>query len=181
MKKVVASLMLSGLMLTCATSVFADFPKIIFEGKTIGPTDTRTSLIKKFGKPTSGDKTYSYWDKPNFSMSASYDQYGVKEFGIAQLKSVPSNVQLKVNEQTITLGKDTINSAIKKFKYGCFDILDTKFNSNYSLSIAAGEEGEMNVVMDAEYTGKKSTSANKPIFGFKFNTNEPDKSEGCNY
>ena len=50
-----------------------------------------------------------------------------------------------------------------------------------SFSIAAGEEGEMNVVMDAEYTGTKSTSANKPIFGFKFNSNEPDKSEGCNY
>ena len=172
---------IAALVTVCTTSVFADFPKIIFEGKTIEPTDTRTSLIKKFGKPASGDNTYSHWDKPNFSMSASYDQYGVKEFGIAQLKSVPSNVQLKVNGQTITLGKDTINSAVKKFKYGCFDILDTKFNSNYSFSIAAGEEGEMNVVMDAEYTGTKSISANKPIFGFKFNSNEPDKSQGCNY
>ena len=133
---------IAALVTVCTTSVFADFPKIIFEGKTIEPTDTRTSLIKKFGKPASGDNTYSHWDKPNFSMSASYDQYGVKEFGIAQLKSVPSNVQLKVNGQTITLGKDTINSAVKKFKYGCFDILDTKFNSNYSFSIAAGEEGD---------------------------------------
>ena len=102
----------------------------------------------------------------------------MKEFGIAQLKSKPVNVQLNLKGQSITLGKDTINSAVKKLKYGCFDILDTQFNQNYSFSVAANG---LNVVMDAPYTGNKSSSANKPILGIKFNSNTPDQSEGCNY
>lgn len=166
------------LLASCTTSAFADLPKIMFEGKSIEPTDNRSSLIKKLGKPSAGNQTYSYWqNKSNYSISAGYGPHGLKDFGIAQINSKPANVYLKVNGQTITLGKDTINSAVKKLKYGCFDILDTQFNQNYSFSVPS--EG-LNVVMNAEYTGKKSSSAQKPIFGIGFNYSEPDQSEGCN-
>ena len=172
-------MMMFALIASCTSTAFADLPQIIFEGKSIDPTDNRTSLIKKLGKPSAGDQSYSYWGyKPNYSISASYGTRGLKEFGIAQLKSKPVNVQLNLKGQSITLGKDTINSAVKKLKYGCFDILDTQFNQNYSFSVAANG---LNVVMDAPYTGNKSSSANKPILGIKFNSNTPDQSEGCNY
>ncbi|MDH2018889.1 hypothetical protein N5J44_06180 [Acinetobacter ursingii] len=168
-------------LLTCCSTAFAEPPQIIFKGKSIVPTDNRASLIKKLGQPSSGDQTYSYWDQPNYSISASYNQQGLKEFGLAQMNSVPTNVQLKAKGQTITLGKDTINTAVKKFKHGCFDVLDTKFNKHYTFFSPVGEGSNIYVVMTAEYTGKKSSSANKPIFGLTFTSEQPEASEGCNY
>lgn len=176
-------LIIAALLTACTTAAFAnDLPSIIFEGKVISPTDTRASLTKKLGKPKTGNQTYSHWEKSNYSMSASYSKDGLEDFGISQLKTTPANVQLKVNGQTITMGKDTINTAIKKLKYGCFDIVDTQFNNNYSFIASSGFYDDYRIVMDAEYVGgSKSKSANQPIFGFKMTTEAVDASEGCNY
>ena len=40
-------MMMFALIASCTSTAFADLPQIIFEGKSIDPTDNRTSLIKK--------------------------------------------------------------------------------------------------------------------------------------
>lgn len=58
-------------LLAVSTLTIASEPVITFAGKQITPKDNRTTLIAKLGKPTSGNTTYSYWEKPNYSISAS--------------------------------------------------------------------------------------------------------------
>lgn len=69
-----------------------------------------------------------------------------------------------------------------QLKRGCFDVLDTKFNSNYSFIVRDGAEGEINVGLTAEYVNNsKTASLNKPIHGIVLSYDELDTSEGCNY
>lgn len=169
-------------LLAISTFATAGMPSLTFEGKKITVEDTRASLIKKLGKPTSGDVSYSYWEKPNYSISASYDQYGLQNFGISQLRTTPTTNIIQVNGAKIYLGKDSLKSAVAKLKKGCFDLLDTKFNSNYSFIVRDGAEGEINVGLTAEYVNNsKTASLNKPIHGIVFSYDELDESEGCNY
>lgn len=169
-------------LLVISTFATADMPSITFEGKKITVEDNRASLIKKLGKPTSGDVSYSHWEKPNYSISASYDQYGLQNFGISQLRTTPTTNIIQVNGAKIYLGKDSLKSAVAKLKKGCFDLLDTKFNSNYSFIVRDGAEGEINVGLTAEYVNNsKTASLNKPIHGVVFSYDELDESEGCNY
>ena len=169
-------------LLAISTFATAGMPSRTFEGKKITVEDTRASLIKKLGKPTSGDVSYSHWEKPNYSISASYDQYGLQNFGISQLRTTPTTNIIQVNGAKIYLGKDSLKSAVAKLKKGCFDLLDTKFNSNYSFIVHDGAEGEINVGLTAEYVNNsKTASLNKPIHGIVFSYDELDESEGCNY
>lgn len=169
-------------LLAISTFATAGMPSLTFEGKKITVEDTRASLIKKLGKPTSGDVSYSHWEKPNYSISASYDQYGLQNFGISQLRTTPTTNIIQVNGAKIYLGKDSLKSAVAKLKKGCFDLLDTKFNSNYSFIVRDGAEGEINVGLTAEYVNNsKTASLNKPIHGIVFSYDELDESEGCNY
>lgn len=169
-------------LLAISTFATAGMPSLTFEGKKITVEDTRASLIKKLGKPTSGDVSYSHWEKPNYSISASYDQYGLQNFGISQLRTTPTTNIIQVNGAKIYLGKDSLKSAVAKLKKGCFDLLDTKFNSNYSFIVRDGAEGEINVGLTAEYVNNsKTASLNKPIHGIVLSYDELDTSEGCNY
>lgn len=179
MKKLIITSLLTSAF---SASTLAGMPSFTFEGKKITVEDTRASLIKKLGKPTNGNSTYSNWDKANYSISAEYDQYGLKRFSIDQLHTTPTTNIIQVNGTKFYLGKDSLKSAVSKLKQGCFDILDTKFNSNYSFIVRDGAEGEINVGLKAEYVNQsKAASLNKPIYGIVFSYDELDANEGCNY
>ena len=179
MKKLIITSLLTSVF---SASALAGMPSLTFEGKKITVEDTRASLIKKLGKPTDGNNTYSYWNKSNYSISASYDQYGLKHFSIDQLRTTPSVNIIQVNGTKFYLGKDSLKSAVAKLKQGCFNLLNTKFNSDYSFIVRDGAEGEINVELKAEYVNQnKSASLNKPIYGVVFSYDELDSSDGCNY
>lgn len=177
MKKLIITSLLTSLF---TTSAFAGLPSITFEGKKITVEDTRASLIKKLGKPTDGNNTYSHWEKSNYSISASYSQYGLKNFSIDQLRTTPTANLIVVGDTKLYLGQDSLKSAVAKLKHGCFDLVDTKFDSTYSFIVRDGAEGEINVGLKAEYVNNsKAASLNKPIYGVVFSYDELDASEGC--
>ena len=169
-------------LLAVSTLTIASEPVITFAGKQITPKDNRTTLIAKLGKPTSGNTTYSYWSKPNYSISASYGQRGLSKFGISQLNNKPSTTFIKTRGQTITIGKDTLKTAEKKLGKGCFNILDTQYNQNYSFFITDGVNGEVFVKFDSEYVKKnKAASMNRPVFSLGWDEEYSTPSEGCNH
>ncbi|AXQ21257.1 hypothetical protein BEN71_03750 [Acinetobacter wuhouensis] len=169
-------------LLAVSTLTIASEPVITFAGKQITPKDNQTTLIAKLGKPTSGNTTYSYWEKPNYSISASYGQRGLSKFGISQMNNKPSTTSIKTRGQTITIGKDTLKTAIGKLKEGCFDILDTQYNSTYSFRVMDGSLHNLNVQMSSEYVKKnKATSMNRPVFSLGWDEEYSTPSEGCNY
>ena len=169
-------------LLAVSTLTIASEPVITFAGKQITPKDNRTTLIAKLGKPTSGNTTYSYWSKPNYSISASYGQRGLSKFGISQLNNKPSTTFIKTRGQTITIGKDTLKTAEKKLGKGCFNILDTQYNQKYSFFITDGLNEEIFVKFDSEYVkNSKTASMNRPVFAIDWDYEHMDMSEGCNY
>lgn len=175
-------LITSFLALLFSASTIAGMPSITFEGKKITLEDTRASLIKKLGKPKSGNNTYSYWAKPNYSISATYSNYGLESFSVDQMRTTPTTNFIQVHDTKFYLGKTTLKSVVTQLKHGCFDLLDTRFNSNYSFIVRDGAEGEINVGLKTEYTNNsKSASLNKPIHGIALSYDELDTSEGCNY
>lgn len=179
MKKLIITSLSTSLF---AASAFAGMPSITFEGKKITVEDTRSSLIKKLGKPTNGNSTYSYWKKSNYSISASYEQYGLRYFSIDQLRAAPTANIIQVNETKFRLGKDSLKSVVAKLKQGCFNLDDTRSNSTYSFIVRDGAEGEINVGLKAEYVNNnKATFLNQPIYGVVFSYDELHASEGCNY
>lgn len=158
----------------------AGLPSVTFEGKKITVEDTRATLIKKLGKPADGTKDYSHWQKSNYAISASYDQYGLRTFEINQLRPAPGNNAIVVNGKTFYLGKDSLKTAVGKLRQGCFDVMDAKFSSTYSFIVRDGAEGEINVGLKTEYVNNsKTASLNQPIQGVVFSYDELDASEGC--
>ena len=177
MKKIIVTTLLA-----ISTFATAGEPIITFAGKQITPQDTRATLIAKLGKPESGDASYSYWSKPNYSISASYGQQGVSKFGLSQLNNNPSTTSIKTRGITITIGKDTMKTTIHKFKEGCSDILDTQYNHMYTFRVMDGRYHNLNVQMSSEYVKKsKAASMNRPIFSVGWDEEYSTPSEGCNY
>ena len=169
-------------LLAVSTLTIASEPVITFAGKQITPKDNRATLIAKLGKPTSGNTTYSYWEKPNYSISASYGQRGLSKFGISQMNNKPSTTSIKTRGQIITIGKDTLKTAEKKLGKGCFNILDTQYNKKYSFFITDGLNEEIFVKFDSEYVkNSKIASMNRPVFAIDWDYEHMDMSEGCNH
>ncbi|MDN5476613.1 hypothetical protein [Acinetobacter guillouiae] len=177
MKKI----MIATLLLT-STFAVASEPIITYAGKQITPRDTRSTLIAKLGKPTNGDSSYSYWEKPNYSISASYGKTGLSEFGLSQMNNKPSTTSIKVRGKNITIGKDTLKTAENKLGKGCFDLVDTQFNQAYTFYIISGVKEDLYIKFDAEYVKKsKNASMNRPVFSIKWNYEHTFPSQGCNY
>ena len=169
-------------LLAVSTLTIASEPVITFAGKQITHKDNRATLIAKLGKPTSGNTTYSYWEKPNYSISASYGQRGLSKFGISQMNNKPSTTSIKTRGQIITIGKDTLKTAEKKLGKGCFNILDTQYNKKYSFFITDGLNEEIFVKFDSEYVkNSKIASMNRPVFAIDWDYEHMDMSEGCNH
>lgn len=174
MKKI----MITTLLFT-STFAVASEPIITYAGKQITPRDTRATLIAKLGKPESGDASYSYWSKPNYSISASYEKTGLSKFGLSQMNNKPSTTSIKFQGKTITIGKDTLKTAENKLGNGCFDLLDTQYNQSYSF-IVYGDS--FNIKLDSEYVKKgKVASMNRPVFAISWDDTYIDTSHGCNY
>jgi hypothetical protein len=142
MKKIV----IATLFTACTTSVFAEHAVVSFAGKKVTVEDTRASLIKKLGKPQYGDNSYSQWTVNGLSIYANYNQYGVNNFSVSQLKPTP--VTVNVDGKVITLGKDSLRSTAAKIKSGCYDYTDGKQGSSYSYAVLSGAEGEYQVIFN---------------------------------
>ena len=78
----------AALVTVCTTSAFANHAVVSFAGKKVTVEDTRASLIKKLGKPQYGDNSYSQWTVNGLSIYANYNQYGVNNFSVSQLKPI---------------------------------------------------------------------------------------------
>lgn len=174
MKKIVIAVIL----IACATPAFADHAVVSFAGKKVTVEDTRASLIKKLGKPEYGDNKSSQWTINGLSIYANYSPYGLNEFNITQLKSTP--VVVSVDGKTITLGKDSIRSAVSKIKSGCYNLDEGKQGSTYSYIIHAGAEGEYQVAFETtdDDFNLKSKIKN-PINGVRFSYTNIDANKGC--
>lgn len=121
-----------------ATALHDVAAKHVSEAITIGDQH-RTSSIHE--DDPSGDVSIAIGKNQATQSVASYDQYGLKNFGISQLRTTPSINFIQVRTK-FYLGKNTLKSVVAQLKRGCFDVLDTKFNSNYSFIVRDSLEGK---------------------------------------
>ena len=116
--KLSKSILLAGLLAVTA-SVFAknadlgdapdDFAMVA--GKKITITDTRKTLIQKFGKPKTDSDLYSNWEFPNnISITANYDHGALANLGASSLNSNITTNYVQVSGEKIYLNKDIVKS-----------------------------------------------------------------------
>ncbi len=181
MKKIIIAVLLTA----CTTSAFAepdDFAMVA--GKKVTISDTRKSLIQKFGKPKLDTATYySSWEIPNdVSINATYHSGILENFEVTRIGTKAINNYIKVGGKTIYLYKDTINNALAKVKHACFELSDGSQVSNYTMQVASHNSGNWYqtalTVIDA---GNIKALRNSKISSFNFGYGVSPLQENCNY
>jgi hypothetical protein len=167
------------LLATFTTSVFA-VDQMVINGKKVTMSDTRSTLIQKFGKPESGTPQFSNWTVGNLSLYANYNQQGLVQFSVNQLNTKPSNNYLNVDGKAIYLGKDSIRTATGKFKHACFNFDEGRQGSTYTMAPKTTVKNKLNISLKT--TGDAydvKTISNMPINGFSFTQESPESNRGC--
>ena len=157
---------ITSILTLTATIASAGLPTIVFENKKYTLNDTFQSLNKKLGKPSDLGRHHAEWDKPNYIITARFDdQIGLSEFNITQKSKTPTTNYILVEGKTFYLGKDTLNKVASTLDYGCFNSLPMVKNDQYHFTTASGAEGEMNVSMGSTHSKSqpRDTALSKPI------------------
>jgi len=160
------------LLTTFTTSVFAA-DHMSINGKTVTMSDTRSTLIQKFGQPESGTAQFSNWSIGNLSL-------GLAQFSVNQLNTSPSKNFINIEGKTVYLGKDTIKTATSKFKHACFNFDEGRQGSTYTMTPKTTVKNKLNIVL--ETTGDAydvKTISNLPINGFSFTQDDVAANHGC--
>lgn len=167
------------LLAACTTSAFA-IDHMLINGKNVTVSDTRSTLIQKFGKPESGTAQFSNWTVGNLSLYANYNQQGLVQFSVNQLNTKPSNNYINVDGKAIYLGKDTIKTATAKLKHGCFNFDEGRQGSTYTMAPKTAVKNKLNIVLETTADAYDvKTISNLPINGFSFTQESPESNRGC--
>lgn len=165
-------LIIASILALTATVTSASLPTIVFENKKYTLNDTFQSLNKKLGKPSDLGQHDVEWDKPNYIITAHFDEdIGLSELNITQKSKTPTTNYILVNGKTFYLGKDTLNKVASTLDYGCFNSLPMVKNDQYHFTTASGAEGEINVSMGSTHSKSqpRDTALDKPITVIELN------------
>lgn len=174
MKKLITALLLSA----SATSAFAA-DQMTVSGKKVTMSDTRATLIQKFGKPESGTAQFSNWTLGNLSIYASHPSKGLSQFSVTQTGRKSGSPVITTGGKTLQLGKDTIRTATDKLKHGCFSFDEGRQGSTYSMALQPAGQKYYIILETTGDAYDVRTMAGMPITGFTFTKENPESSEGC--
>ncbi len=184
-------LIIAALITACTTSTFSknadlgnapnDYAMII--GKKITISDTRKTLIQKFGTPKFNSASNSTWELPNnVLISANYDNGLLSVSEVTAIGSKSINNYMTIDGKKIYLGKDTINTAIAKIKLGCFEKLDgSQVSSYFMYSDAQGDGNYYTASISSVGEPNINSLKKEKISSFSFGYGVDKSSAKCNY